>query len=115
MNIKKISYPTPLSLINPDNDNIDVFVETDNGMVFTFVVWTPSNIYEQMNRADKDYLPPMRPAIIVRKLTDENIRAVMESYLEDDGYWFKLYYLAGDRDGVFTTENLDEIIAKNAT
>ena len=42
MKIKNITYPTRLEEI-PDtfNDNIDIFVETTEGMHFTLTVCTP--------------------------------------------------------------------------
>ena len=42
MKIKNITYPTVLEKI-PDlfNDNIDVFVETEDGMHFTMTICTP--------------------------------------------------------------------------
>ena len=38
MKIKEIKYPPPLSEMNPNNDNMDIFVETDDCSVYTFVV-----------------------------------------------------------------------------
>ena len=39
-----IIFPTALDSINPDNDNIDVLVQTENGQQYTFVVATPDNV-----------------------------------------------------------------------
>ena len=36
-----IIFPTAFDSINPDNDNIDVLVQTENGQQYTFVVATP--------------------------------------------------------------------------
>ena len=42
MKIKTITYPTSLEKIpDPSNDNIDVFVETENGLHFTMTICTP--------------------------------------------------------------------------
>ena len=113
MKIREIRYPTSIELLDPDNDNMDVFVEIEDGTVFTFVVWTPANFYDQMDRDDVDYLMPGRPPIVVRKLTDENIRNAMEAFLEENnGYWFKVYYLAGDNDGAFDMKLMDESIER---
>jgi hypothetical protein len=88
MKIKSINYPTPLSEVNDiENDNIDIFVEADDGMTYTFVVTTPKNYYWYMDREGVDYIPASPPDIIVRSLTEGNIRKAIESYFEDDGYW----------------------------
>jgi hypothetical protein len=111
MNIKNIKYPSPLSEIDDiENDNIDVFVEIDDGMTYTFVVATPKNYYWYMDKEGLDYIPASPPDIIVRSLTEENIRKAIESYLEDEGYWLKLYFLAGKREGTFEVEAMDMMI-----
>ncbi|WP_066063438.1 hypothetical protein [Neobacillus soli] len=45
MRIITIEFPTPLSQI-PDSkdDNVDVFVELDDGFTYTLVVSTPKNL-----------------------------------------------------------------------
>ena len=51
MRIKNIRYPSPLSEVKDiENDNIDVFVETDDGMTYTFVITTPNNYYWYMDK-----------------------------------------------------------------
>lgn len=51
MNIKNIKYPIPLSKVKDiENDNIDVFVEADDGMTYTFVATTPKNYYWYMEK-----------------------------------------------------------------
>ena len=57
-----------------------------------------------------DYIPASPPDIIVRNLTDENIRKAIESYLDDEGYWLKLYFLAGKREGSFEVKAMDKMI-----
>jgi uncharacterized protein YgfB (UPF0149 family) len=63
-----------------------------------------------MVKEQLDYIPAAPPEIIVRKLTKENIEAAINSYLEDNGYWFKLYYLAGESYGVFDQNEMDRMI-----
>ncbi|AGF54238.1 hypothetical protein B0P06_001697 [Clostridium saccharoperbutylacetonicum] len=111
MKIKKISYPTSLEEISDiEDDNIDIFVELDDGMVYTMTVSTPKNYYKYMDREKIDYIPSMPPDIIVRKLTGENIRNALETYVKDDGYWFKLYYLAGSTTDAFDIKLMDKMI-----
>lgn len=111
MKIKNISYPTPLSEIKDiTNDNIDVFVELENGEHYTFVVTTPLSIADYMDRADMGYLEAGPFDIVVSKITEENIEKVLNNYLENEGYWFKLCYLAGLAEGTFDIKVLDEMI-----
>ena len=113
MKIKKISYAEPLSKIKDiENDNIDVFVEDDKGMVYTFVVTTPKNYYWYMDKEGLDFIPASPPDIIVKSLTEENIKQAIESYLEEDGYWFKVYYLSGERTSAFDMNLMDDMISE---
>lgn len=116
MKIKSIKYPVPLSNIKDiENDNIDVFVEADDGMIYSLVVFTPKNYYWYMDKEDINYIPASRPDIIVRKLTDEIITEALETYIKNNGYWLKLYFLAGDEDGVFEIAEMDKMINKIKT
>ncbi len=111
MNIKSIDYPTPIAELHDiHNDNVDVIVKTDDGMTYTFVVTTPSNYYWYMDKEGIDYIPASPPKIVVRSLTDENIRKAVASYIVDNGYWLKLYFLAGDRNGAFDIELMNAMI-----
>lgn len=74
------------------------------------VVTTPKNYYWYMDKEGLDYIPASPPDIIVRSLTEENIRKAIESYLDDDGYWLKLYFLAGKREGTFAVKAMDKMI-----
>jgi len=111
MKIKKISYPTSLEKIEDiEDDNIDVFVELDDGMVYTMTVCTPKNFYKYMNKEGIEYIPAMPPDIIVRRLTEENITKALQTYIEDDAYWLKLYYLAGSTIEAFDMKLMDKMI-----
>lgn len=113
MEIKCIHYPTPLSeVIDIENDNVDIFVETDDGMTYTLVVTTPKNYYWYMDKEGLDYIPASPPDIIVRSLTKENIKKAVATYLENNGYWLKLYFLAGTKAGSFAVKAMEAIIAK---
>ena len=111
MRVKNITYPSPLLEVKDiENGNIDVFVETDDGMTYTFVVTTPNNYYWYMDKEGLDYIPASPPDIIVRTLTDENIRKAIASYLDDEGYWLKLYFLAGKMESTFEVKAMDKMI-----
>lgn len=111
MRITKISYPTPLSEIEDiENDNIDVFVELDDGMTYTVVIATPKNILHQMDKEGLDYLPASPPYIFVRQITEQNIADVIKTYARDNAYWLKLYFLAGERDGAFSAAAMNDMI-----
>lgn len=113
MKIKKITYPTALEKI-PDlyNDNIDVFVETEDGLHFTMTVCTPLFYLHLMEKEKLNFIPASPPDIIVKKLTHNNIQEALESFCEDDGYWMKLYFLSGTNDGIFSQKKMDEMIQK---
>lgn len=110
MGIKKISYPTSLDNIDIDDDNIDVFVELDDGMVYTMTVSTPKNYYKYMDKEGINYIPAAPPDIIVRKLTEENIREALKTYIKDEGYWLKVYYLVGITQDAFDIKLMDKMV-----
>ena len=63
-----------------------------------------------MNLKEKiDYIPSMPPDIIVRKLTEENIRNALETYVKGDGYWLKIYYLIGNTTDAFDIKLMDKM------
>lgn len=113
MQIIKIYYPVPLSnIVDIENDNIDVFIELDDGFQYNMLVATPQNLICLMDKENMNYLPAGGPFIVVKTLTEENIRNAIENYLEDDGYWLKLYQLAGERVGLFNIKEMDEMLLK---
>lgn len=113
MKILDISYNMPLSEIDDiENDNIDVFVEIDDGTAYTFTAITPKNFYWYMDKEELDFFPIGTPYIIVRQLTDEIIRSAIQKALDDEiwqnAYWLKLYHLAGN----FDIKMMDQMIEK---
>ena len=107
MKIKNITYPTVLEKIP---DNIDVFVETEDGMHFTMTICTPMFYLHYMEKENLNFIPASPPDIIVKELTHNNIKEALESFCEDDGYWMKLYFLSGASEGIFSKDKLDEMI-----
>jgi hypothetical protein len=78
----KIDFASPEQNINPENDNVDVFLHLDNGRVYSFLVATPNNIYWCMDNESNDYhfgFPPL----FVRTLTRANVERAMAALLED--------------------------------
>jgi hypothetical protein len=96
MIVKKISFPVPLTDIEDIyDDNIDVFVDLENGHSYTVGLGTPKNLLTLMNNEKSNFLPPGEPMIIVRKLTMEVIQEAIQAYAEHaDGYWLKLHHFA---------------------
>lgn len=86
-----IFYPTSLDRIDPDNDNIDVLVQTENGEHYSFVIATPDNLKHLMYKDETSFLKPGLPFLFVEKLTDINIRSVIESLLEEDEQLIQIY------------------------
>lgn len=113
MNIVKISYPTPLEKVKDIyNDNIDVFVELEDGETYTFVVTTPSNLNWYMENNNQEFIEAGAHDIIVKSLTEENIYEAIKTYAQGDGYWMKLLYLSGLGKGVFDIHKLNELVKK---
>ena len=48
-----------------------------------------------MKKYESDFVPPGYPYIIVSKLTDEIIKAAIQSFIDEkyDSYWLKLYHI----------------------
>lgn len=110
MLVKKIIFPTPLESVEDiENDNIDVFVELDDGYTYTVVVATYKNIAALMESTNGEFLEAGSPFIIVKKLTKEIIESAINSYAEDDAYWLKLYHLASEFD-ISTLNTLNDKI-----
>ncbi|MGE7113095.1 hypothetical protein [Lysinibacillus sp. NPDC047702] len=111
MKITNIEYPTALSQVTDiKDDNIDIFVKLDDGFSYTLVVCTPKNLETLMEKEGLEYLPAMPPMIIVKELTEVNISKALDSYLENNAYWLKLYYLSG----VIESEILDNTLIRYA-
>ena len=96
MVVKNISFPVPLTNIEDIyDDNIDVFVDLENGRSYTVVVGTYKNILSLLNKENSNFLPPGEPMIIVKKLTMEVIEEAIQAYTkDDDGYWLKFHHFA---------------------
>lgn len=113
MKIRKITYPTSLEKISDIfNDNIDVFVEMEDGKNYTLTVCTPEYYISKMKKEKLNFVPAGCPDIIVNKLTDDVIKEALENFCEYDGYWIKLYYLAGINENIFSIESMNKMLDK---
>ena len=98
MKVVKIEFPIKLSQIDDiENDNLDVFVELEDGFTYVVVIFTPKNYYWYMEKENTNHYCGA-PAIIVKKLTEEIIREAINEYAKDDAYWLKYYHLSGILD-----------------
>jgi hypothetical protein len=91
LQIAKIEFPSPLDEVNPENDNIDVFLHLDDGRVYSFVIATPNNTFQIMDNEGVDYFFGI-PPLFVRALTRENVEKAIRAILaEDGGRWLEVY------------------------
>lgn len=108
-----IKYPSYFDEIEDiENDNIDVFIETEDGFTYTLVVTTPNYLSSYMDKEEVDFIPAAPPEVIVKKLSKETIEKAVKNYLEGDAYWLKLYFLAGTNEGLFDLKEMDKILDK---
>jgi len=111
MRIKEIKYLLPpTDLVN---DCLDVFVTLEDDYCtgeFSYLVEvaTPQYLSALMERLESDFLPPRYPYIIVSKLTDDIIKASLQSFINtrNDSYWVKLYHLTATLE----IEDINEIL-----
>ncbi|MDX8361707.1 hypothetical protein [Cytobacillus sp. IB215316] len=110
MKIKNIEFPTALEKVKDiEDDNIDVFVELEDGMTYTLVVATPKNLFTQMDQEQINYIPASPPFIIVRTLNEDIIKSALQTYVNENAYWLKQYFLASEFDMDVMDQMLDNI------
>ena len=114
--IKKIEYLIPPRDIL--NDALDVFVTLEDdyctdGFCYFVEVTTPQFLLTIMEKEKSAFLSPDYPCIIVSKLTDDIIRAAIESFInpkdfpdDDELRWLKLYHVIPK----LNIEEIDEIL-----
>jgi hypothetical protein len=96
MKIKRIEFAHEIT--DPHIDNLDVFVENEDGYTYTIVVSTPGDLLDQMEQDKINFIMPDTPKIIVKKLTEQIVREAIQAYAENDGYWLKLCQFGDDID-----------------
>ena len=115
--IKEIKYLLPPRHLF--EDTVDVFVTLEDeycndGFCYFVEVTTPQFLSTLMEKKKMEFVSPNYPFIIVSKLTDETIRAAIESFIKpqdpidphDELYWLKLYNLIDQ----LNIEEIDEIL-----
>lgn len=109
--IKKIKYLIPPRDIF--NDALDVFVSLEDdyctdGFYYFIEVTTPQFLATIMEKENNTFLLPDYPCIIVSKLTDDIIRAAIESFInsDDEVRWLKLYHIIPK----LNTQEINEIL-----
>ena len=111
LKIKEIKY-----LLQPKdllNDALDVYVDLEDdycteGFGYVLEVTTPQYLYIMMEKENSTFLSPDYPCIIVSKLTDDIIKAAIESFInsDDEARWLKLYHIMPS----LTIEEINEIL-----
>lgn len=96
MKIKRIEFAHEIT--DPYIDNLDVFVENEDGYTYTIIVSTPGDLLDQMEQEKINFIMPDTPKIIVKKLTEQIVREAIQAYAENDGYWLKLCQFGDDID-----------------
>jgi len=86
-----IFFPTGLDDIDPDNDNLDVLVQTETGKQYSFVVATPENLKHLMRKDNLTYLKPGLPFLIVEKISEESIRMLLDSLFDENEHIIGIY------------------------
>lgn len=116
--IKKIKYLVPPKDLF--NDVLDVFVTLEDdycsdGFCYFLEITTPKFLSTMMEKGKSTFLEPGYPYIIVSKLTDDIIRATIESLInpkdfpdDDELRWLKFYHVIPK----LTTEEIDEILTQ---
>ncbi|MHB0863845.1 hypothetical protein ACYCS5_22105 [Paenibacillus sp. SEL3] len=108
MKVKKIVYPTSLSQIaDIEDDNIDVFIELEDGTNISVAVCTPKNLISYMTKENINFIPASPPDIIVKSLTEETIEQAIENYAQEDAFWLKLFFVAGVDKTVIDLDRID--------
>jgi hypothetical protein len=92
MRIESITYPSPLEESDPENDNIDVHVQLDDGSVYSFLVATPNNIFQCMKKEGIDYFFSYPAPLLVNRLTSASIETALKALLSgEEKFWLRLY------------------------
>ena len=77
------------------DNNIDIFVELEDGSEYTVIVRTFKNFLILINQHGMVFLEPIYPFIIVGKLIMEVIKKAIHAHTQDNAYWLKLHHFSG--------------------
>ena len=109
MRVNKIRFPTPLEIVDTRDDNIDVFVELEDGYSYTVVVATYRNLITQMDKTKKSFIEAGCPLVIVKELKEDIIKEAVQSYADGDAYWLKLNHLCSEFDIKLLNDMMDKL------
>lgn len=70
MKIKRIEFAHKIT--NPYIDNVDLFVENEDGQTYTIVVSTPDNLLEEMEQDKMNFIMPDTPKNYREKIDRAN-------------------------------------------
>ena len=105
MRVKRIEFVEEVRDVT--NDNIDVFVENEDGYTYTISVCTPQDFLEEMKQEKTNFVRPGGTImIVVKKLTEDIVTEAIQAYAENDGYWLKLHQFAASI-GISTLNQLE--------
>jgi hypothetical protein len=91
MKIRDVRFIGGIEKIEPDNDNVGVHIELEDGRLFSILVATPNNIFWYMDNEGVDYYFGT-PALYVRRLTPSDVRRALDAVVnENNGYWLEVY------------------------
>lgn len=85
----RVEFVSPEEDINPENDNVDVFLHLDDGRVYGFLVATPNNIYWCMDNEANDHYFGV-PPLFVRTLTRDCVERAFVALLQEPE-WLNVY------------------------
>jgi hypothetical protein len=85
----EIEFVSPENEINPEDDNVDVFVRFDDGRVYGLLVATPNNIYRCMDNEGNDHYFGV-PPLFVRRLTRQAVEAAVAELFKEPR-WVEVY------------------------
>jgi hypothetical protein len=86
-----INYASALEDVDPENDNIDVHVELDDGRTFSLLVATPNNIFWCMSNEGVDHYFGTPPVFVRRLKKDLIEKAIAALVTEDNGRRLEIY------------------------
>lgn len=83
MKVINIRIPYNLEETTIENENVDVFVDTDEGYTYNLSFATTRHIQFLMDKEREEYFGPSYPFIIVNKLTREIIEQAVKAFAEE--------------------------------
>jgi hypothetical protein len=83
MMIREIIPIHSLESLDPEDDNLDIAVNLDNGQTYVFTVATPKNAYRWMINDNVTYYVG-DPVVLVKRLSPDCIAQALAAIISDD-------------------------------